>query len=89
MNFEDLKDPGFQEKLKAAKTPAELVALAKEEGIELSDDQLDQIAGGSWGSSGSNEKYPTTCSACGHKLSWPKSEPDPTECPNCGHPFLS
>ena len=46
MNFEDLKDPEFQEKLKAAKTSAELVALAKEEGIELSDEQLEVIAGG-------------------------------------------
>ena len=46
MNFEDLKNPELQEKLKAAKTPDELVALAKAEGIELTDDQLETIAGG-------------------------------------------
>ena len=88
MNFKDLKNPELQEKLMSAKSADELVALAKAEGIELGDDQLDQIAGGNWGSDGSDSRYYTTCSACGHKLSWPKSEPDPLECPNCGHPFL-
>jgi hypothetical protein len=48
MNFEDLKNPEFQEKLKSAQTPEELAALAKAEGVELSDEQLETIAGGSW-----------------------------------------
>ena len=46
MNFEDLKNPELQEKLKACKTPEELIALAKEDGIELTDDQLEAISGG-------------------------------------------
>ena len=46
MNFEDLKNPEFQEKLKSAKTADELVELAKAEGMELTDDQLEAIAGG-------------------------------------------
>lgn len=46
MNFEDLKNPEFQEKLKSAKTADELVELAKAEGVELGDDQLEAIAGG-------------------------------------------
>ena len=46
MNFEDLKNPELQAKLMSAKTANELVALAKKEGIELSDEQLDSIAGG-------------------------------------------
>ena len=46
MNFEDLRNPELQEKLKSAKNSDELLALAKEEGIELSDEQLDSIAGG-------------------------------------------
>ena len=46
MNFEDLKDPEFQEKLKSAATAEELVALAKSEGVELTDDQIEAIAGG-------------------------------------------
>ena len=46
MNFEDLKKPELQEKLKSAKTADELVELAKAEGVELTDDQLEAIAGG-------------------------------------------
>ena len=46
MNFEDLKNPELQEKLKAAKSADELVELAKAEGIELTDGQLEAIAGG-------------------------------------------
>ena len=50
MNFDDLKNPELQEKLKGAKTPEELLAIAKEEGYELSDEQLDSIsaAGDKW-----------------------------------------
>ena len=46
MNFEDLKNPELQEKLKAAKTGEELVAIAIEQGVELSDEQLEAISGG-------------------------------------------
>ena len=46
MNFEDLKNPEIQDKLKSANTVEELVALAKEEGAELSDEQLDAVSGG-------------------------------------------
>lgn len=41
--------PELLEKLKAAKTPEEIIALAKEEGYSLTDKELDQISGGiSW-----------------------------------------
>lgn len=33
-------------KAKAAKTPEELIALAKEEGLELTDEQLEAVSGG-------------------------------------------
>ena len=46
MNFEDLKNPELQEKLKAAKTPEDILELAREEGFELTDEQLDGVAGG-------------------------------------------
>ena len=46
MNFEDLQNPELQEKLKAAKTPEDILDLAREEGYELSDEQLDSVAGG-------------------------------------------
>lgn len=46
MNFEDLKNPEIQEKLRAAKTPEELLTLAKEEGLEMSDEEFQAISGG-------------------------------------------
>ena len=45
MNFEDLT-PEQQEKARACETPEEVLALAKQEGYELSDAELDGIAGG-------------------------------------------
>lgn len=45
MNIEDLS-PETIEKAKACKTPEELFALAKEEGIELTEEQIQAIAGG-------------------------------------------
>lgn len=36
------------EKAKACKTPEEILAMVREEGIELSDKQLEAIAGGGW-----------------------------------------
>lgn len=48
MEFNDLS-PEIQEKLKKAKTPEEIMALAMEEGYQLSESELDAIAGGlSW-----------------------------------------
>lgn len=46
MDFEKLKNPELQEKLKAAKGPEDLLAIAQEEGYELSDEELDAISGG-------------------------------------------
>ena len=46
MDFEKLNNPEFLEKLKSAKTPEELKALAQEEGVELSDEQLKAVSGG-------------------------------------------
>lgn len=45
MEFKDLTE---EQKAKArmCKTPAEMLALAKEEGYELSDDELDAVSGG-------------------------------------------
>ena len=61
MNFEDLKNPELQEKLKAASAPEELLALAREEGYELSDSELEEISGGGfWDYSGNSHRPPTT-----------------------------
>ena len=45
MNFEDLT-PEQQKKARACKTPEDILALAKEEGYELSQEELDAVAGG-------------------------------------------
>ena len=47
VNFEEMS-PELQEKAKACKGADELVALAKEEGYELSDEELEYISGGGW-----------------------------------------
>jgi organic hydroperoxide reductase OsmC/OhrA len=47
MNFEDLT-PEQQEKARACKTPEEMLELAKAACYELSDAELDGIAGGAW-----------------------------------------
>ena len=46
MNFEDLKSPELQEKLKACQTAEDLVRLALENGYELNDDELEAVSGG-------------------------------------------
>ena len=45
MNFEDLT-PEQQAKAKACKTPEDVLALAKEDGIELTEEQLEAVSGG-------------------------------------------
>ncbi|MBQ9003215.1 MAG: Nif11-like leader peptide family natural product precursor [Eggerthellaceae bacterium] len=61
MKFDDLT-PEQQEKARAAKTPEEILALAREEGYELSDEELETVSGG-WGHC-SQEKY--GCGMVGH-----------------------
>ena len=46
-SFDELT-PEQMEKARACKSADDLIELAKTEGIELNDDQLDAIAGGSW-----------------------------------------
>ena len=57
MTFDELKNPELQEKLKAAKTPKDLIALAKEEGVELSDKQLEGLSGGDGWATCDNNDY--------------------------------
>lgn len=47
MDYENLKDPELQEKLKAAKTVGELAEFARTQGVDLSDEDLKAITGGS------------------------------------------
>lgn len=45
MDFEDLSDEQ-KARVRACGTAEELVALAKEEGVELTDEQLEGVSGG-------------------------------------------
>ena len=47
MDFEDLTEEQ-KAKAQACKTPEEILALAKEEGYELSDEDLEVVSGGGW-----------------------------------------
>lgn len=81
MEFKDLT-PEQREKVASAKTPEEILAMAQQDGYELSDEELDQISGGqAW-----YEETWVTCITCGH--SWLKNLPDKgtitVKCPNCG-----
>ena len=48
MNFEDLKNPELQERLKSCNTAEELAAISMEYGVELGDAELDSLSAGSW-----------------------------------------
>ena len=53
MNYDDLSDE-LKAKVGEAKSVNELLALAAQEGIELSDEQLEMVSGGvEWSGSGS------------------------------------
>jgi len=74
--------PELKAKALACETPEEMLALAKEEGYELSDEQLDSIAGGkNW--DGSQDYYYVLCLACKSKVSWKVEDPPPEDCPYC------
>ncbi|MDO4539096.1 MAG: hypothetical protein Q4B54_13110 [Coriobacteriales bacterium] len=45
MEFSDLTAEQ-KEKFSACETPQEILALAQEEGIDLTDEQMEQVAGG-------------------------------------------
>ena len=62
----------------------ELAKLAKEKGVELTDDQLDKVAGG-W--AGDTAAYSVTCPDCGHKQYWDNGEEKPVMCAWCQHRY--
>ena len=74
MKFEELSSE-LRDKI-AGKSPEELRALAKEEGHELSDEELEGIAGGGW-SEGAG--IYVECPYCGESFS-----PYEDWCPECG-----
>lgn len=82
-NFEDLTQE--ERELVAGKTPEEILALAKEKGYELSDEELELISGGEaascrWGDS-------VGCAKCNTFWRAESAKPALHKCPNCGDEF--
>ena len=85
MEYADLA-PEQKERIDACKTPEEVLAFAQEEGITLTDEQLEMVSGGydlEWNPP--NEiKRSFYCKSCGEFIAYYPSLGRPTECPNCG-----
>ncbi len=75
------------EKARNCKSNEELIAMAKEEGVVLSDEQLEAVNGGFC----SDTKVTSTCPKCGTKATTEVHKDSYVElvgyfkCPNCGH----
>ena len=78
MEYKDLT-PEQREKVDACTTAEELVELTMDEGISLTDEQLETISGGStWKADGKK------CPACGSKNGY-EDEPGHFHCTVCNH----
>lgn len=73
------------EKVKACKNQEEILALAKAEGIELSDEQLEAVSGGC------DTPTPVPCSKCGstNVESYSSDMYCAHRCLNCGASWIS
>lgn len=82
MNLEDFT-PEQIERAKACKSAEELFALAKSEGVELTREQLDSLAGGypAW-----EEESQIRCPSCGCTW-WDQVKSGYYKCPCCGSVF--
>jgi len=84
MKIEDLT-PEQIEQAKGYETVEERMAFLEDNGVELSDEQLEALSGGSvWDYF---EDTTATCSECGGETTWRSSDPAPIVCPHCGHLF--
>ena len=63
MRYEDLT-PGQRKEMLAEGAPADILARARQEGYELTDEELDQVTGGAdaWGD---QKKIVIKCPSCG------------------------
>jgi len=80
MEFKDLTE---EQKAKFnGKTPEQIIELAKEEGIELSDEQLESISGGGAWSDDEPTNTPPVCPFCRHSGTL-EFRPNEVWCNNC------
>ena len=63
MDYKDLTAEQ-KERARACKTMEDFVALAQEEGVDLSDDQLEAVSGGGWNSCGKYKSDEECSSLC-------------------------
>lgn len=77
MNLND-PSPELKEKALSCKTPEEIIRLARDEGVELTDEQLQQVTGG-WGDDGNSR-----CIECGSTNLVYDSTLGMTICRDCG-----
>lgn len=84
MRYDDLT-PEQRAKVDVCKSPEEVLALANAEGIELTDDELAEVSGGSW----SPKDGLPRCKACGsyaiHIFPLPGTGCASCVCHDCGH----
>ena len=84
MNLDNLTPEQIQ-KAKTLRTTEELVKYAMDNGVELTDEQMEKVAGGDvWDDSHVSE---TTCTSCGKRVTWTAGSDTPIMCPYCGHVF--
>ena len=85
MRFEDLSEE-LQQKAKACETPEEILALAKNEGIELSDEDLESLSGGidlGWSDKKQRKPGEIYCPKCDSDSVWFKAFS--YKCAKCGY----
>ena len=85
MNLDNLT-PEQIEKAKDLKTAEELSKFAEENGIELTDEQLEKFSGGGFWDDA--QIYQVVCPKCGKTVTWNGSSDKPVVCPYCKRRFF-
>ena len=80
MNFEDLT-PEQQKAAESIDTAQEALSFIESEGIELTDEELEQVSGGWSKLKRKKGRTKATCPKCGAHLTL---KPDEKVCPFCG-----
>ena len=88
MNLNDVTQEQW-DKLRECKTPDDILALARAEGYELTDEELQQVAGGGDGYLvggsiwGDGPQYVAWCPHCGQKYYYMDPDDPVVWCPHC------